>query len=106
MKKIYLDAGHGGADLGAVASGLYEKDLVLAVQQYIISFLSTHYQGFSLCTTRTTDVFLSLNERVNKANAWGADVYLSIHINSGGETGYEDFIYSKSLSAYKQFCEY
>jgi len=46
MKKIYLDAGHGGADLGAVASGLYEKDLVLAVQQYIISFLSTHYQDF------------------------------------------------------------
>ncbi|MBE5101996.1 N-acetylmuramoyl-L-alanine amidase family protein [Priestia aryabhattai] len=98
MKKIYLDAGHGGADLGAVASGLYEKDLVLAVQQYIISFLSTHYQGFSLCTTRTTDVFLSLNERANKANAWGADVYLSIHINSGGETGYEDFIYSKNIN--------
>ena len=98
MKKIYLDAGHGGADLGAVASGLYEKDLVLAVQQYIISFLSTHYEGFSLCTTRTTDVFLSLNERVNKANAWGADVYLSIHINLGGETGYEDFIYSKNIN--------
>ncbi|MBY0061649.1 MULTISPECIES: N-acetylmuramoyl-L-alanine amidase family protein [Priestia] len=98
MKKIYLDAGHGGADLGAVANGLYEKDVVLAVQQHIISFLSTHYQGFSLCTTRTTDVFLSLNERANKANAWGADVYLSIHINSGGETGYEDFIYSKNIN--------
>ncbi|OHY76682.1 N-acetylmuramoyl-L-alanine amidase family protein [Priestia aryabhattai] len=98
MKKIYLDAGHGGADLGAVASGLYEKDLVLAVQQHIISFLSTHYQGFSLWTTRTADGFLSLNERVNKANAWGADVYLSIHINSGGETGYEDFIYNKNIN--------
>ncbi|MFS0905035.1 N-acetylmuramoyl-L-alanine amidase [Priestia aryabhattai] len=98
MKKIYLDAGHGGKDSGAAVNGLYEKDLVLAVQQHIISFLSTHYQGFSLCTTRTTDVFLSLNERVNKANAWGADVYLSIHINAGGETGYEDFIYSKNIN--------
>ncbi len=98
MKKIYLDAGHGGKDLGAVANGLHEKDLVLAVQQHIISFLSAHYQGFSLCATRTTDVFLSLNERANRANAWGADVYLSIHINSGGETGYEDFIYSQNIN--------
>ncbi|MBO2534155.1 MAG: N-acetylmuramoyl-L-alanine amidase [Thermoactinomycetaceae bacterium] len=44
------------------------------------------------------DVYPSLGDRVRAANNWGADFFLSIHINAGGGDGFESFRYSKSLS--------
>ncbi|MGG1069506.1 N-acetylmuramoyl-L-alanine amidase [Priestia megaterium] len=104
MKKIYLDAGHGGADAGAVgANGLYEKNLVLKIQQYLISYLNSMYSDFTIKTTRTTDVFLSLSQRASQANSWGADAFMSIHVNAGGGTGYEDYVYRSASNASKTF---
>ncbi len=104
MKKIYLDAGHGGADAGAVgASGLYEKNLVLKIQQYLISYLNSTYSDFTIKTTRTTDTFLSLSQRASQANSWGADAFMSIHVNAGGGTGYEDYVYRSASNASKAF---
>ncbi|MBX9984588.1 N-acetylmuramoyl-L-alanine amidase [Priestia sp. Y58] len=104
MKKIYLDAGHGGADVGAVgANGLYEKNLVLKIQQYLISYLNSTYSDFTIKTTRTTDVFLSLSQRASQANSWGADAFMSIHVNAGGGTGYEDYVYRSASNASKTF---
>ncbi|MBM7703411.1 N-acetylmuramoyl-L-alanine amidase family protein [Metabacillus iocasae] len=96
MKRIYLDAGHGGNDSGAVGNGLAEKDLTLKIQQYVIAYLNEVYSEFIINTTRTTDTFLSLSERANRANAWNADVFLSMHVNAGGGTGYEDYIFSNA----------
>ncbi|MGG0461045.1 N-acetylmuramoyl-L-alanine amidase [Priestia aryabhattai] len=104
MKKIYLDAGHGGADVGAVgANGLYEKNLVLKIQQYLISYLNSAYSDFTIKTTRTTDTFLSLSQRASQANLWGADAFMSIHVNAGGGTGYEDYVYRSASNASKAF---
>ncbi|PVE72832.1 N-acetylmuramoyl-L-alanine amidase [Priestia megaterium] len=104
MKKIYLDAGHGGADAGAVgANGLYEKNLVLKIQQYLISYLNSTYSDFTIKTTRTTDNFLSLSQRASQANSWGADAFMSIHVNAGGGTGYEDYVYRSASNASKTF---
>ncbi|MFV5315875.1 N-acetylmuramoyl-L-alanine amidase [Priestia megaterium] len=104
MKKIYLDAGHGGADAGAVgANGLYEKNLVLKIQQYLISYLNSMYSDFTIKTSRTTDVFLSLSQRASQANSWGADAFMSIHVNAGGGTGYEDYVYRSASNASKTF---
>ena len=104
MKKIYLDAGHGGADAGAVgANGLYEKNLVLKIQQYLISYLNSTYSDFTIKTTRTTDTFLSLSQRSSQANSWGADAFMSIHVNAGGGTGYEDYVYRSASNASKTF---
>ncbi|WP_155010518.1 N-acetylmuramoyl-L-alanine amidase [Priestia megaterium] len=104
MKKIYLDAGHGGADAGAVgANGLYEKNLVLKIQQYLISYLNSTYSDFTIKTTRTTDTFLSLSQRASQANSWGADAFMSIHVNAGGGTGYEDYVYRSASNASKTF---
>lgn len=104
MKKIYLDAGHGGADAGAVgANGLYEKNLVLKIQQYLISYLNITYSDFTIKTTRTTDTFLSLSQRASQANSWGADAFMSIHVNAGGGTGYEDYVYRSASNASKTF---
>src|SRR5690625_7429845 len=45
--------------------------------------------------SRTNDKTVSLQQRTNEANAWNADYYVSIHINSGGGTGFESYIYNQ-----------
>src|SRR5699024_10449549 len=88
----YIDAGHGGSDPGAVANGLKEKDLTLSISKKIASILKDYDCTVKL--SRTTDRSLTLKQRTDDANRWGADYLLSIHINAGGGTGYEDFIYN------------
>jgi N-acetylmuramoyl-L-alanine amidase len=98
MKRIWLDAGHGGKDPGAVGNGLVEKELVLKMQTYMIAYLKANYEDFCVEATRTTDVFETLSGRARRANAWGADVFISLHINAGGGTGFESFIYTNASS--------
>ncbi|MGD6940920.1 N-acetylmuramoyl-L-alanine amidase [Cytobacillus gottheilii] len=93
MVKIFIDPGHGGSDPGAVGNGLQEKDLTLQIAIRIRDILGSEYENVELNMSRTGDTALSLSSRTNAANAWGADFLLSIHINAGGGTGYEDFIY-------------
>ncbi|WP_208587945.1 N-acetylmuramoyl-L-alanine amidase family protein [Gracilibacillus suaedae] len=97
MVKIFLDPGHGGQDPGAVANGLQEKVLVLDIAKRIEKKLKG-YPGIQVKLSRTTDKFLSLSERANLANSWGADYFISVHINAGGGDGYEDFIYNRTSS--------
>lgn len=95
MTKIFIDPGHGGSDPGAVGNGLREKDLTLAISLKIRDILNAEYTGHTIRLSRTNDTTLSLKQRTDMANAWGADFLLSVHINAGGGTGYEDFIYNK-----------
>ncbi len=98
MVKIFIDAGHGGTDPGAVANGLREKDLTLKIALKTRDILNSEYEGHSLMLSRTTDQSLTLTQRTNMANSWGANYLLSIHINAGGGTGFESFIYNGSYS--------
>ena len=93
--KLYLDPGHGGSDPGAQGNGLREKDLNLDIALKIRSILENNYENIDVRMSRTSDVTKSLQQRTDEANAWGADFYLSIHINSfnGSASGYEDYIY-------------
>lgn len=101
-KKIYLDQGHGRpVDSGAVNAkeGLVEADLNLKISNYVEEHLNENYTGFEIKNTRKDNkTFLSLAERANKANAFGADAFMSIHVNAGGGTGYESFIYEGTKS--------
>ena len=99
MAKIYLDPGHGGSDPGAVANGLKEKDLVLSIAKYARNYLQNNYKGVTVRMSRSTDKHLTLTQRANDANRWGADVFVSIHINAGGGVGYEDYIYNGKVSS-------
>lgn len=90
-----LDPGHGGKDPGAVGNGLQEKDLTLKIALKIKDML-TAYEDVRVNMTRNQDVTLSLKQRTDAANAWGADYLMSIHINAGGGTGFESFIYTGS----------
>lgn len=100
MKKVWIDAGHGGKDPGAAANGLKEKDIVLAVSLAIKQRLESEYEGVQVLLSRGTDVFLELRDRTNKANAAGADILVSIHCNaSGGSGGFESFRYTSASAA-------
>ncbi|TQS75043.1 N-acetylmuramoyl-L-alanine amidase [Ornithinibacillus gellani] len=98
MTKIFIDAGHGGTDPGAQANGLREKDLTLKLALKTRDILNNEYEGHSLRLSRTTDATLSLTERTNMANSWGANYLVSIHINAGGGTGFESYTYNGSYA--------
>lgn len=96
MVKIYLDPGHGGTDPGAVGNGLQEKSLTLAIANKVKNLLST-YENVIVKMSRTGDKTVSLNQRTNEANKWGADLFLSVHINSANKgRGFETFIFPGS----------
>ncbi|MBA2878070.1 N-acetylmuramoyl-L-alanine amidase [Anoxybacillus kamchatkensis] len=93
MSKIYWDKGHGGDDPGAVANGLQEKQLTHKIVEYAMSYLEENYTGFEQRVTRTGDQTLTLSQRADMANAWGADVFVSVHINAGKGTGFESYVH-------------
>ncbi|PAE44062.1 N-acetylmuramoyl-L-alanine amidase [Bacillus sp. 7884-1] len=93
MVKLFIDPGHGGSDPGALGYGLQEKNLTLPIATTLRDILLNEYEGVSVLMSRTSDQTVSLSERTNAANNWGADYYLSIHINAGGGTGFESYIY-------------
>lgn len=85
MVKIFIDPGHGGSDPGATGNGLQEKTLTLQIALALRTILINEYEGVSLLLSRTSDQYVSLSDRTNAANSWGADFFLSIHINAGAE---------------------
>ncbi|VEF49628.1 cell wall hydrolase/autolysin [Bacillus freudenreichii] len=93
VKKVVIDAGHGGRDSGATdKKGLYEKNVTLDIATRVKNNLTNNYV-VSIKMTRDSDTYPTLKARTDLANNWGADLFLSIHINAGGGTGYEDYIY-------------
>lgn len=94
--EVVIDAGHGAHDSGAVGSGLLEKERALKLSHMLNEELRS--SGVSTYMTRTTDVFVTLSGRAKMANDRGAKVFISNHLNSGGGTGYESFIYNRNDS--------
>lgn len=100
--KICLDAGHGGKDSGAVGNGLQEKDLALDIILRINELLKD-YEDVTTILTRSTDVFIELDERAAIANRNNCDAFMCVHINSGGSIttarGYQDHIFPNANAA-------
>lgn len=97
MFKVWIDAGHGGKDPGAVANGIQEKDIALKVSLGIKERLEVAYEDVQVLLSRSTDVFMELRDRTAKANAAGADILVSIHCNAGGgKGGFETFRYTSA----------
>ncbi|MFB5568604.1 N-acetylmuramoyl-L-alanine amidase [Bacillus cereus] len=88
---VVLDAGHGAHDSGAVGNGLQEKERALTLTKMVDEELRAN--GVKTFMTRSTDVFVTLSGRAKMANDRGAKVFVSFHLNSGGGTGYESFVY-------------
>jgi N-acetylmuramoyl-L-alanine amidase len=85
--KVWVDAGHGGKETGAVYNGLIEKNINLVVALELERLLML--RGFQVGMTRKEDSEISLTQRCNMANDWKANYFLSVHHNAGGGDGYE-----------------
>ena len=97
MALIVLDAGHGGANPGAVYQGRQEKDDVLALTLEIGRILEN--SGVEVYYTRTTDVYESPFQKATEGNNIGADYFVSIHRNSSPYpnqySGVETLVYNR-----------
>ena len=92
---VVIDAGHGGKDAGAVGKIAYEKNLNLDVALLTGQLIKDNFPEVNLVYTRTTDVFLPLQNRADIVNQNKADLFICIHTNSAeakAAKGVETFI--------------
>ena len=90
----YIDPGHGGYDPGTSGNGIIEKDLVLKIALSVKSKLEA--KGIKVIMSRTTDTYVSLEDRSKGANQANPDIFISIHVNSAGAvsaSGIETYYY-------------
>lgn len=81
---IVIDPGHGGYDVGAQNGNIYEKDINLSVAKYISDILKEN--GYIPIMTRSNDVFVSVEERVDFSNNMKPKVFVSIHCNDNADS--------------------
>jgi N-acetylmuramoyl-L-alanine amidase len=94
VARVALDPGHGGSDPGAIGpAGTKEKDVTLAIAKKVAPTLAR--DGVQVVLTRDDDRFVSLEERTARANAFNADLFISIHCNAAenrGKRGVETYM--------------
>ena len=109
--KIYIDQGHNpvNPNAGAEGNGLREQDLVYTIGQRLADLLreDPNYEVRLSRPTRDTQLgtsnSTSLSARVNEANRWGADYFISLHTNAASSSsarGAEAYVYDRSSRAY------
>jgi N-acetylmuramoyl-L-alanine amidase len=80
---VVLDPGHGGPAKGAQYFGFYEKDINLKILYTIgKKYFNSNPSKLKVYFTRTTDVDMTLSERAAFANKYGADLFVSLHMNA------------------------
>lgn len=101
---VVIDPGHGGHDPGHTAInnlGLPEKELNLKIALYLGGYIEKYLKNVRVVYTRTTDVYPSLTERVDKANSIKADYFISIHCNGNERQsvhGTESHVHAMNLT--------
>lgn len=98
---ITIDAGHGGHDPGALGKRAREKDLALKIARKFGKLIESQTNDVKVVYTRSTDVFIPLDERAAIANRNESDLFVSIHLNANknkGLTGSETYVMGLSKS--------
>lgn len=91
VHSIIIDAGHGGKDRGTMAGlGMDEKEIVLDIAKRLKVLLES--AGIKAIMTRDTDNFISLPQRTIIAARSGADLFVSIHVNSNQDHAVNGFL--------------
>jgi N-acetylmuramoyl-L-alanine amidase len=80
VRRIVLDAGHGGTDPGASAAQAIEKEITLDIGRRLRGRLESH--GFEVVVTRDGDRTIALRDRARLANDSKSDIFVSIHVNA------------------------
>ncbi len=84
VKKIVIDAGHGGKDSGTLGSFSKEKDVALEIALKLGEIINKYLDDVEVIYTRNDDTFIGLENRASIANRNGADLFISIHCNAVG----------------------
>ena len=95
IRKVVVDAGHGGKDPGTVGKVSKEKDITLKIALKLGDYIEKSFPNISVIYTRKEDVFIPLDERSKIANNAGADLFISIHCNAtekNSPTGTETYV--------------
>ena len=96
--RVVIDPGHGGIDPGAERGGLEEADLMLLIADELSEALTR--AGLQPILTRTSDLFVPLEERLTIARTNGADLFLSLHADAlAGEQTTGASVYTLSAGA-------
>jgi len=85
LKKIVIDAGHGGKDPGCNGKYSKEKDITLQIALQLGELLKNNLPDIEVVYTRKDDNFVELHDRAAIANKIDADLFISIHVNAGPE---------------------
>lgn len=88
LRTVVIDPGHGGKDPGAPgkSSSTSEKHLVLSISKLFGEKIKAAYPDVKVVYTRSSDVFVELNQRANIAKKNNADLFISIHCNSNNSS--------------------
>ncbi len=97
VKTIVIDAGHGGHDPGCHGRKGKEKEVTLSVALKLGKLISENHPDVKVVYTREKDEFIELHERANIANRNHADLFISIHCNSGKSNAYGVETFSMGL---------
>lgn len=89
VQSVFIDAGHGGKDPGAVHNNIVERDAVLDISRRVGRLLAAN--GVDVEYSRTKDVSVPLSVRPAMANQARADLFVSIHINANPDTSVQGF---------------
>ncbi len=94
IKTVVIDAGHGGKDPGCHGHSAQEKHVCLSIALKLGAMIKSKYPSINVIYTRSTDVFVELDERAKIANRNKADLFICIHANAAGETvfGVETYV--------------
>ena len=109
--RVFVDQGHNpyGFNAGAEGFGLREQDITYLVGTYLANILNADYRFDAITSRQTPDEILgydnssSLRARTEAANAWGANYFISIHVNANVNpaiNGTEAYVYSANSPAY------
>ena len=100
IRRVIIDAGHGGQDSGAIGQGVLEKDLTLDVARKLERLVRA--QGLETVLTRAGDETVSLASRAEMANRERDSLFISIHFDEGGRaaaTGVQTFYAARQMPA-------
>lgn len=86
VRKVVIDAGHGGRDPGAVGKHHYEKDLALTIALRTGKYIEKYLPDVQVIYTRKDDRFIELHRRAQIANESKADLFISIHCNANNSS--------------------
>jgi len=86
LRKVVIDAGHGGKDPGAVGKNNYEKNIALAIALKTGKYIKENLPDVEVIYTRSDDRFVELHRRAQIANENKADLFVSIHCNANNSS--------------------